>query len=301
MKVAVYTTCIGSCALCCGFALSLPSPASGAPPRDDPASNLAKNEAVAAELSKFQGTWQLVSSETDGKIMPEEQAKKIRVIIEGDHHTVTFDGKPLAGNVKFTLDPTTTPKSTEDSLEREPHKGKKIRGIYRLDGDKLTSCVGAIDAPRPAEFSAKPGSGQSLRRFERVSDATLALEKATAKEYRAFEGTWRFKSIETGGQELPADSLKDSRLICKDRDFTAVSAEGTLRGTFSVDVSKTPKTIDVIFTDGPDKGRTFRGIYVLKDDSYKVCMSPPGRDRPLAFESKPGSPQVLEVLKREKP
>src|SRR5262249_30771187 len=160
--------CIGSCALGCGLISAAQSDARGAPRSDDRPSSQPKHDAVAEELKIIQGTWQLVASKTDGKAMPEEQVKKIRVVIEGDHHTVTFDGKPVAGRVKFTVDPTTEPKSTEDTLTQEPHKGKKIRGIYRLEGDKLTSCVGAIDAPRPTEFASKPGSGQSLRRFERV-------------------------------------------------------------------------------------------------------------------------------------
>jgi uncharacterized protein (TIGR03067 family) len=293
--------CIGSCALGCGLILGSRSESLGALRTDDSKQHDAKNEAVAAELKKIAGTWQLVSSETDGKSMPEEQVKKIRVVIEGDHHTVTFDGKPLAGNVKFSVDPTTEPKSTEDTLQQDPHKGKKIRGIYRLEGDNLTSCVGAIDARRPTEFAAKPGSGQSLRRFQRVSEAVLALEKATAKEYQAFEGTWLFKSMQAGGQDVPADSFRNARLVCNGRDFTSVSSQGSLRGTFSVDVSRFPKTIDVTFSEGPDKGKTFRGIYVLKDDSYKVCMATPGKDRPTEFETKPESSNVLELLEREKP
>ena len=40
------------------------------------------------ELQKFQGTWQLVSAETDGKSAPDEQVKKTRVVIEGGKHTV---------------------------------------------------------------------------------------------------------------------------------------------------------------------------------------------------------------------
>src|SRR4029077_11916499 len=132
----------------------------------------------------------------------------------------------------------TTPKSTEDTLADELRHGKKIRGIYQLEGDKLTSCVGAIDSPRPTEFSSKPGSGQTLRRFARVKDTAIAPDRASGKEYQAFEGNWRFDSIQVDGHDLPADSFKTYRLICKGRDFTAIADEGTDRGTFSVDVEK---------------------------------------------------------------
>jgi uncharacterized protein (TIGR03067 family) len=284
----------------CGLLLGLQNVVVSSPVADDRAAPDAKDKAAAAELARFQGTWQLLSAETDGKMAPEEQVKKIRVTIEGNHHTVTFDGQPIAKRVKFTFDPTTTPRSTEDTLDDGPNKGKKIRGIYRLEGDDLTSCVAAIDAPRPTEFTAKAGSGQTLRRFQRVDKATLAREAATAREYQAFEGTWRADSIQADGNELPADSLKTYRLICKGRDFTSIISEGESRGTFSVDLSGSPKSIDVTFTEGIHKGQTFRGIYELKDDTYKVCMAVPGKDRPTAFESKPESGTILQELKREK-
>jgi uncharacterized protein (TIGR03067 family) len=156
--------------------------AGGPPAAEDPAPSPAKDRAIAAELAKLQGTWQLISAETNGKPMPEEHVKKFRVTIEGDHHVVTFDGQVVAEKVKFTLDPTTTPKSIEDSLVQAPHTGKKVRGIYRLEGDELTSCVGAIDAPRPTEFTAKPVSGQTLRRFQRVKNAAAPREAARVKE-----------------------------------------------------------------------------------------------------------------------
>jgi len=217
---------------------------------------------------------------------------------------VTFGDQVVAHEVKFTLDPTTHPKSTEDTLEEEPNKGKKIRGIYLLEGDSLTSCVGAIDGPRPTEFSSKPGSGQSLRRFQRVKTVAAAkpgtTEGANAKEYRAFEGTWRTVSIRAEGKDLPAERFKTSRLICKGRDFTAINDKGTTRGTFLVDAIKSPKTMDITIIDGATKGVIYRGIYELKGDTYKLCSSPTGKDRPKEFDSKPGSGYILQVLEREK-
>src|SRR3954447_17899147 len=52
------------------------------------AADAPKDEAVKQELAKVQGTWQLVSAETDGKTAPDEQVKKTRVVIEGGKHTV---------------------------------------------------------------------------------------------------------------------------------------------------------------------------------------------------------------------
>ena len=195
----------------CSLVLSLGTTAAKASGPGDAKTASEKAKAIAAELAKFQGTWQLISAETNGKKLPEDQAKQIRVNIDGDHHTVTFGDKVMARQVKFVFDPTARPKITEDTLEEGPNKGKKIRGIYVLDGDILTSCVGAIDGPRPTEFSAKPDSGQSLRRFQRVrptAGLNAELEAANAKEYRAFEGTWRIVSIAADGKQIPAAKLR---------------------------------------------------------------------------------------------
>lgn len=301
----VKTWVVALCTLGCGLILGLDSQVRGAMTPGEAASEKEKNQAVAAELAKLQGTWQLVASETNGKKMPEEQVKQFRVKIEKGHHTVTFGDQVVSREVKFTVDPTTQPKSTEDTLEDEPNRGKKIRGIYLLAGDSLTSCVGAIDAPRPTEFSSKPGSGQSLRRFTRVKTVTTAKPgdagEANAQEYRAFEGTWRTVAIQVGGKDLPAERFKTSRLICKGRDFTAINDAGTTRGTFSVDTTKSPKAMDISITDGSAKGAIFRNIYELKGDTYKLCGSTTsGKDRAKEFDSKPGSGYIIQVLVREK-
>ncbi len=119
---------------------------------------------VKEEMAKLEGTWQLVSAETDGKRLPDEQAKQIRVVIQGGKHTVYFGEKPLAEGVPFKIDPSKKPTQVEDTLP----DGRKVRGIYQLDGDTLRSCVAAPDKERPTKFTGKAGSGYTLRVFKRV-------------------------------------------------------------------------------------------------------------------------------------
>jgi uncharacterized protein (TIGR03067 family) len=125
----------------------------------------APDEVVKKELEKLQGTWQLVSAETDGKKAPDEQIKNVRVVIEGSKHSIYAGDQRLAHEIPFTIDPTTSPKSVTDQLP----DGRTIRGIYELAGDTLRSCVAAPGKDRPKEFTAKEGSGQTLRVFKRVS------------------------------------------------------------------------------------------------------------------------------------
>jgi hypothetical protein len=56
------------------------------------------------------------------------------------------------------------PRGAEDTLP----DGKKVRGIYELDGDTLRFCVAPPDKDRPTEFTSRKGSGYTLRVFRRV-------------------------------------------------------------------------------------------------------------------------------------
>jgi uncharacterized protein (TIGR03067 family) len=125
----------------------------------------ADEHAAKAEMKKLEGTWQLVSAVKDGMETPEEVVKKIRVVIKEGKHTVYFGDDTVAKDIPFTVDPTQDPKTTVDSLP----DGKEIKGIYKLDANRLTSCVAEAGKDRPSDFVSKPGSGHTLRVFQRVN------------------------------------------------------------------------------------------------------------------------------------
>jgi uncharacterized protein (TIGR03067 family) len=253
---------------------------------------------VEAERAKLRGTWQLVSAEANGKQTPVDVVAKIRVVIAGNTHSVYLGDKALAHDVAWHVDPTTDPKSTTDTINDGPDKGKQIRGIYRLEGDTLTSCVGPVDGPRPTEFSAGAGSGQTLRIFRRVKDETKA--EAVRAEMKRFEGTWRFVSMEMNGKAIPVDALKDSRLVFDADRFTSRGGE-TGEGRFVVDPTVRPKTIDITLDLGPGKTATILGIYELEGDTYRICSALFGKSRPTDFSTGADSGRGLSVMTREKP
>jgi uncharacterized protein (TIGR03067 family) len=267
-----------------------------------------KTAAIEAELARLQGTWQLVAVETDGQKAPEELIKSIRVTISGRTHTVRAGDRVLAHDVRFEIDPTASPKAVTDTIPDGPDQGQQIRGIYRLEADTLISCVAPPGADRPTEFAAKEGTGHTLRTFRRVKseaadvpDKGKSKETAMQDEYRRFEGTWRFTSMEAEGHQVPLDHFKGAKLVLKGDQFTMIDPIATYRGTYVVDLAAQPKTIDIHFTDGPEKAKTVEGIYRLEGDTYTVCIGMAGKSRPTEFASKPGSGHVLEVLTREKP
>ena len=77
------------------------------------------------------------------------------------------DGKPLyAGTVR--VDASAKPAAIDFDHTEGVLKGKMWKGIYRLDGDTLTTCDNGPnpDERRPTAFEAKKGSGYILITFK---------------------------------------------------------------------------------------------------------------------------------------
>ena len=126
-------------------------------------------------------------------------------------------------------------------------------------------------------------------------------EDATNKEHARFEGVWSFALVEVDGVKQPDEPFETNKIIISnDGSFIVVHGPRVTRGVFKLDLTKTPKHFDQTITHGPAKGRTFSSIYELDSDTYKVCGSFRGGERPAAFGTKPGSGLILHVLKREK-
>ena len=125
-------------------------------------------------------------------------------------------------------------------------------------------------------------------------------DPSTSADIERLQGTWNFLSLEVEGAKLPDAMLSGSKIIIKGDNFQSISAGVTYEGKIKIDPSKTPRALDLIFTDGPEKGRTSLGIYDLTGDDLRICLSLAGNTRPTEFASKPGSGLAFETLKREK-
>jgi uncharacterized protein (TIGR03067 family) len=130
----------------------------------------------------------------------------------------------------------------------------------------------------------------------------LADDKADLeKEVKKFQGAWTIESSVTGGKELPADALKGLIVIFEGAKHTVKKGDEVIQvGTQKLDPSKSPKTIDVTMTEGPNKGTVMLGIYEIDGDTLKVCFDPQGKKRPTEFKSAPGSENFVNVHKRIK-
>lgn len=119
----------------------------------------------AADATKLEGSWALVSEESDGSAAPEEIRRSAVLKIEGVKYSLHLGELKLTGRI--SLNPTQSPKAIDLRDDDGVTPGGIRRGIYRIDGDRLTLCIARYDEKRPVTFSGAPGAGTTLQTWKR--------------------------------------------------------------------------------------------------------------------------------------
>ena len=126
-------------------------------------------------------------------------------------------------------------------------------------------------------------------------------EQPSLEDKEKLQGTWNVFSREEGGKEQPD---VEGALSFKGNGFSLQLRNGpSIKGTFKLDPSTTPKTIDLKIEARFDVAvnKTALGVYQLEGDKLTLCLSDPGSgDRPKELASREGSRRILLNLKRDK-
>jgi RNA polymerase sigma factor (sigma-70 family) len=127
-----------------------------------------------------------------------------------------------------------------------------------------------------------------------------------AREAKWLTGVWKVTRVEANGEPLltPA-GLKNARVTFEANTAEVVGFQLLFVGTFSfrLDPGKTPKEIDVTPQDGPMRGRTFAGIYVVRQAEMRVCLrlEQTEKGRPKGYVTSGGSGLYTLILEPERP
>jgi len=125
-------------------------------------------------------------------------------------------------------------------------------------------------------------------------------EDAAKKDLAAMQGTWALVSMEVDGQAVDADKLKSTTLTIKDSKYTLLARKQQHEVELTLDPSKTPKTVDMKFLDGPNKDRIGRAIYQIDGKTLKICRGlDPQQDRPESFKTEGQINYFVMVWERE--
>ena len=121
------------------------------------------------------------------------------------------------------------------------------------------------------------------------------------KDIEKMQGEWTMASGERNGEAIPDEIVQSLKRTIKGNEYTVKREDEVLNGgTFTVDATKSPKTIDLKITEGQAAGQSLHGIYELDGDMMKICYANPGKPRPTEFSAKAGSDQTIATWKRAK-
>ncbi|MCI0738298.1 MAG: TIGR03067 domain-containing protein [Gemmataceae bacterium] len=116
-----------------------------------------KDDAVVRDQKSLQGSWKLISVETEGQKVPPEQLKVTRLIFTSDKLTIQ-EGDKVRETYTFLLAPEKNPKGIDMKAISGPRKGQTILGIYDVVGNVLRLCDSKSNRHRPESFETRPDS-----------------------------------------------------------------------------------------------------------------------------------------------
>jgi RNA polymerase sigma factor (sigma-70 family) len=278
-----------------------------------------QSDKAQADQKALQGTWTvrtLIADGTDASERGTEDdfgySRGSKWVIVDDILTVLADKG--GERFRFTLDPMKEPR-TIDLLDLRYQKEKgttylgfeklvdhTVRGIYALDGDTWTICLGGPN--RPPELASKKGSRTTL----------VVLRHEPREDRGKVLGTWKVSKIRAGGKDVTGEAgeprlLAQARWVITADKLAIHAAEKDFEFTYRLDPAATPKAIDLTLTAGPEdqKGKTRQCAYAIEDETLKqdetlkLCLPfEPGAKRPTEVLSREGDKTMLIVLQRDK-
>lgn len=125
--------------------------------------NVAADE-LSPELDRLQGAWTVIGAERNGQPLADKDFAGD--VITFDKAEMILDRKgSLRQFYKVKIDASAQPKRIDLVGVTGTDEGKTLRGVYRIEGDRLTLCAGLIE--RPTEFRTTPDAMQRLLTLQR--------------------------------------------------------------------------------------------------------------------------------------
>jgi uncharacterized protein (TIGR03067 family) len=130
-----------------------------------------------------------------------------------------------------------------------------------------------------------------------VCKSASRTEFIVNSELEHLQGTWNIVDLEVEGQRMPSDG---SQFVITGEGFATLGAGAVYEGRLVVDASRNPRSMDLHFTEGPEKGNVNPGIFELEGERWRLCLQMTGKVRPDSFATSPGTGLALETLERAK-
>ncbi len=126
-------------------------------------------------------------------------------------------------------------------------------------------------------------------------------DDALRKDLQQLQGTWLVDSMEMDGKFMSDETRKKIKLVINGENFRFHTGDDSHAGLYKLDPSKDQKELNIVITEGDEKGKVYLVVYKFEDGKMIQCMELSNKGRPKTFTGKAGSGCALEIWTREQP
>jgi uncharacterized protein (TIGR03067 family) len=127
-----------------------------------------------------------------------------------------------------------------------------------------------------------------------------AFATDSPNDAKEVQGNWNPVKAELAGKPMPDAVLKTISLKLENGKYEVFVGEEPDRGTYTLDSSSKPKSMNITGTEGPNHGKTFPAIYELNGGTLRICYDLSGAKRPTEFRTVAGTQLYLVTYNRRK-
>ena len=131
----------------------------------------------------------------------------------------------------------------------------------------------------------------------------ISADEPPKDDAEALKGNWSAISLTQGGRSAPADLIMKFKSKFDGTNYTnAADGQVVEEGGYTIDATKTPKTIDFDIKKGEGQGKKQLAIFQIEGDKLTLIVAEPGSpDRPKSIKLEKTDQFIELVMKRAKP
>ena len=131
--------------------------------------------------------------------------------------------------------------------------------------------------------------------FRNLRIKNLSGDSAKRSDLQLMQGKWLPVEVIASGKTLEADVLNAIKVTIHENTYKTERPNGVDEGTFKLDESTTPKTMNLT----SDSGKDIPAIYEISEDTFKACYAVSNASKPTEFKSAEDSNHILVTYKRK--